>query len=408
VTNFSESTLNSPLGGSGDDERIAIFMPSIELGGQSRAAINLLTKLSEKSYGLQLDLLVIDVDPDLGVQIPKSVNVHYIGREIPIPGASRFLSTRMRRSLGSVKGLVSYLREYRPTALISFQSSVIAVIASRLARTTTRMIVRESNHPTEAVKELGWFRAQLGLWAKRIAYKRADAIVAISQGASENLKQALHLPADLVNVIYNPTSRPELRELSLESTGVEFLDASDHVPAIVYVGRFAHQKDVPTLVRAFGIVRQQIECRLVLVGDGEKRSEIEDLVSELGLSADVDFVGFRYNPYPFMARASVFTVTSIYEGNPNALIEALTCGAPSISTDCPSGPREVLMDGAGGELVPMGDHGALAESMMRYLRDPEYAAGLLELAKANLHRFYPETAAERYLKLVRGAELDPL
>jgi len=136
------------------------------------------------------------------------------------------------------------------------------------------------------------------------------------------------------------------------------------------IGRLTKAKNYSTLIEAFAKVRQQRDVRLAILGNGEERPSLEGLVRRLGLENDVWLPGFVDPPYPYLARASVFVQSSIWEGFPTVIVEALAFGVPVVSTDCPSGPREILENGRFGELVPVGDVEALADAIRRALDVP--------------------------------------
>jgi len=140
-------------------------------------------------------------------------------------------------------------------------------------------------------------------------------------------------------------------------------------PLLLAVGRLQMQKDYPTLIRAFAQVRQSRRARLLILGEGKERLMLEALIKKLGLEEDVSLPGFVMNPYAYMARASLFVLSSRWEGLPTVLIEALCCGTPVVSTDCPSGPREILRDGQYGQLVPVAQADALAKAIETTLAD---------------------------------------
>jgi glycosyltransferase involved in cell wall biosynthesis len=174
---------------------------------------------------------------------------------------------------------------------------------------------------------------------------------------------------------------------------------------VLGAGRLHPQKDFPTLLRAFARVRAQRPARLVVLGSGKRaarRAALLALAGRLGVGADVDLPGFAENPYAYMARAAVFALSSAWEGLPTALIEAMACGCPVVSTDCPSGPAEILEGGRYGELVPVGDDAALAAALLRALDAPPARAAL----RARAAQFSLEAAVERYLPVLfpeRGA-----
>jgi glycosyltransferase involved in cell wall biosynthesis len=198
-----------------------------------------------------------------------------------------------------------------------------------------------------------------------------------------------------MRVIYNPVVTPKLFEQAKEQIDHEwFIEGSP--PFILGVGRFSTQKDFPTLIRAFSIVQKQMPARLMILGEGEDRPQIEALVRDLGLTSEVALPGFVSNPYAFMSRAAVFVLSSVYEGLPTVLIEAMAVGTPVVSTDCPSGPREILEFGKYGKLVPIGDSEAIANAIVTTLKHPIDVEALRQQAQ----KFSLENTVNGYLELI--------
>lgn len=185
---------------------------------------------------------------------------------------------------------------------------------------------------------------------------------------ADDLSRTFGIPAERIQVIYNPIVTPELRTKAQAPLEHPWFGAGEP-PVILAAGPLTAQKDFLTLVRAFALVRQRRAARLLILGEGEEWRALEALAERLGLEKDVSLPGFVANPYPYMTRASLFVLSSRWEGLPGVLIEALYCGLPLISTDCPSGPREILADGRYGQLVPVGDAMALARAIERSLND---------------------------------------
>jgi glycosyltransferase involved in cell wall biosynthesis len=162
----------------------------------------------------------------------------------------------------------------------------------------------------------------------------------------------------------------KIRGKSLEAINHPWFQKEDSTPIILGVGRLVPQKDFSTLIKAFSRVRRSRPAHLVIIGEGRQRSEFTTLAQSLGIEKDIWMPGFFDNPYAFMSKASMLVLSSIYEGLPNVLIEALACGCPIVSTDCPSGPSEILEKGKFGTLVPMGDIHALAQAIHHTLNNP--------------------------------------
>jgi glycosyltransferase involved in cell wall biosynthesis len=231
----------------------------------------------------------------------------------------------------------------------------------------------------------------------RWTYPWADKIVAVSKGVADELILALGLPQERVQVIYNPVVTPDLLTKAEEPVNDPWLQPG-RPPVILAVGRLAVQKDYPTLLKAFALVRAQRPAYLLILGEGPERPFLEALARRLGIAEDVRMPGFVENPYPYMRRASVLVLSSLFEGLPTVLIEAMACGLSVVSTDCPSGPREILQDGKYGHLVPVGDHYALAEAIVQTINTPMNP----EILKIRALDFSASKAIADYVKIIDG------
>jgi glycosyltransferase involved in cell wall biosynthesis len=315
------------------------------------------------------------------------------------------LTRRSPSAYRMLPALVRYLREHQPDALISnfpFEN-LLAIAARRLAATDTALIVSEHNMVDLARRrEAKWKRRFLpGLLRRQ--YPMADAIAAVSDGIAEDLAERTGLPRERIKRIYNPIV--DARLLARARERPEHLWFRPEAPPIVLgAGRFASQKDFPTLVRAFARVRMQRPARLIILGqdqDGQHEALLA-LAHELGCEQDVSLPGYVLNPFAYMAGAAVFALSSRYEGFANVVAEALACGCPVVSTDCRSGPSEILAGGRYGRLVPVGDDAALAEAILEAIDQPGRAAGRRQQASM----FSVERALTDYLRLIEAARAE--
>jgi glycosyltransferase involved in cell wall biosynthesis len=295
----------------------------------------------------------------------------------------------------ALPALVRLLNARRPSVLLSAcaNSNVVAVAAARLARASVRVVVCEPTTLSRVALDTRRVRHRLVPPAARWAYARADAVVAISEGVADDLETALKIPRARVHVIPNPLTPGIFAEAAAPSQHAWLRDGG--APVLLSVARLTPAKDLPTLLHAFARLRAVLPARLLVLGEGEERKRLEALVRRLGLDADVDLAGYAANPYPAMAAADAFVLSSRREGLPTVLLEALALGAPIVATDCPSGPREILEDGRLGRLVPPRDPAALAEAMLAALaerRSPPQRSGLA--------RYSVGAVADRYLKVL--------
>ncbi|HEY9651411.1 MAG TPA: glycosyltransferase, partial [Coleofasciculaceae cyanobacterium] len=317
---------------------LAIFLTSLDGGGAERVLVNLARGFAEQS--LSVDLVLVKAEGSFLSLVPPEVRV---------------VNLNANRLLASLPSLVRYLKENRPTAMLSAleDSNIVALWSRFLAGVSTRLVVsvhntlsRESQHSTEIKRRISPYLA-------RWFYSSADAIVTVSQGAADDLV-GLGFSPEEIQVIYNPVVTPELFEKVTEPLDHPWFEPSSP-PVILGVGRLEKQKDFPTLIRAFALVQQQRPARLMLLGEGKERPYLEALVQELGIEEHVALPGFVDNPYAYMGKSAVFVLSSLFEGLPTVLIEAMAGGTRLVSTDCESGPAEILSNGQYGKLVRVGD-----------------------------------------------------
>ena len=362
--------------------RLAIFVTSMQGGGAQHAMLNLAQGLAKRGYAT--DLVLAKAEGPFLAEVPDSVRV---------------VDLKASRVLMSLPALVRYLRRERPQAMLAVlnYANVIALWARRLAGTNMRLVVSERNTFSLANKHALRQRARLMPQLIRRFYPWADGIVAVSKGVAEDLARVTGIPREHIRVIYNPIVTPELREKANAPLDHPWFNPGQP-PVLLAVGRLSPQKDFRMLIQAFARVRETRQMRLLILGEGRERLSLEVLVRELGLEQDISMTGFVANPYPYMARASLFVLSSRWEGLPGVLIEALCCGAPLIATDCPSGPREILADGQYGQLVPVGDVSALAKAIEASL-DGE----ALRPSRRSWLPFELEAVVNQYIDMLLGS-----
>ena len=362
---------------------ITFFIPNLGYGGAERVTVNLLKALSE--HDVVLDLVLTNLEA------PSPSN--YLDE---VPRSVKVINLATGRISNSILPLANYIRECQPHALISHLSyaNVAAVFAKQLARTKTRLVLVEHN-TVSAHKSTG-FTSKLVKSLMKLTYPQAEFIVTVSEAASRDLEKYLGFESGRVKTIYNPIVGPDLFTKSNTSLDHPWFQ-SDSTPVFLAVGRLVELKDFSTLIQAFALLRKVKNSRLVILGDGELRDELENLAKALGISEDVWLAGFVDNPYVYMRRATALVLSSRSEGLPNVLIEAMACGCPVISTDCFSGPREILDSGKYGALVPVGDVQAMSQAMLEVL---EQSVNKQQLIQRALDIASFEKAASEYLELL--------
>lgn len=335
--------------------RIALFLPNLGAGGAERVVVQLANEFANR--GIEVDLVVGTATGPLRAHIAPRVKLVDLGA---------------RRTWRSLFGLIRYVRENRPKAMLSTlpHANIVAGIALWVARVPVRWVLREANLMSVQRARARGIRSILSVRASVFAYRYAAAVVALAEEMAADLQQEYGVPATKIAIIYNPVDILDLRARAAVGVAHPWLAANRPMPVIVSVGRLEPQKDYPTLLRAFAKVSAVRPVRLIILGEGSQRDDLLALARELSIADRVDLHGYVQNPSPFVVSCDAFVMSSVYEGMPNALIEALALGATIVSTDCRSGPKEVLDYGRHGRLVPVSDVDALSREIHAALNHP--------------------------------------
>jgi glycosyltransferase involved in cell wall biosynthesis len=318
-----------------------------------------------------------------------------------MPPETRIIDLKASSLWKSLPGLVRYLRQERPLAMFAADHypNEIAIMARKIAGVSTRTIVSERNQLSKTARNSTQIKARLAPLFARFLYPLADGIMAVSHGVAQDLAETASLPLERIETIYNPVINPEMLLKAKEPVEHPWF-APGEPPVILGVGKLEQQKDFPTLIQALAKVRRSQPARLMILGWGPDRPQLEALVKDLELEDAVYLPGYIKNPYPYMKRAAVFALSSAWEGLPTVLIEAMALGTPVVSTDCESGPLEILAGGKYGYLTPVGDSEALADSILQVL------SGNPKSVDAHwLDQFGLENATQKYVKILGLAEL---
>ena len=359
-------------------DRILLVLPSLERGGGERVLLQLAGSFVASDREVHIAVL-LGGGPLRGF-VPDGVTLHEL---IDAGDALRGLALVWR----ALPRLASLIRTIKPHAVLSTMTgtNLLVALACMVVRPRAHLVLREAASLVNA-------KGALKRLAMRWFYRRADGLVAVSAGVAQDLR-GLGLSGDRIHVIRNPVDVGRLRHLA--EVGQPLSDHGDE-PYVVALGRLAEQKDHPTLLQAYASSALRASHRLVIVGGGEWHGKLKHLTDELGLGNRVLFTGAMDNPYRVLSDAKLHVLSSRWEGYPNVLLEALALGVPVVSTDCPHGPREILVDGRHGRLVPVADASALARAMDQELKKP--SSGIEAVLAA--HR--PQVVASGYLALLDG------
>jgi glycosyltransferase involved in cell wall biosynthesis len=334
-------------------KKISVLSPSLRGGGIERQLLLLSDELRRR--GLDVDLVVVN-----------TANTAYAP-----DSSAQLVDLKAARISRGLVPLVNYLRRTRPQVMISAETpvNVLALLARMITGIPKRLVVSERIHLSSAVahatRPQDYWRPLL----IRCLYPFADQVVAVSKGVAADLTASAGLKAAAIRPLYNMFDISHILAESQCDPALPWL-GRDASPVIITAGRLSPQKDQHTLIRAFAILRSRRPCRLLILGTGPEQPGLQELARELHVEDDILMAGFVANPFACVARAAVFVLSSAWEGLPGVLIEALACGTPVVSTDCPSGPSEILENGKYGALTPVGDAQALAEAISSMLEHP--------------------------------------
>ena len=373
--------------GEGMKKPVVFFLPDLQGGGAEKATVRIICALLAR--GIHSELLLLNTEGVYFGELPESYPITSLDA-----GNLRFYPNY----LFAFPRLVFFLHKRESGVIISNLShlNVMLLFARILSRKQVKIIAVEHNNFSTVIRNTSKFSPKFLPPLMRWLYPKADFIVGVSQGVVEDLKRVLRFGSEKFRVIYNPIVDDRLLKKAEEPLDHPWFREGES-PVILAAGRLHISKDFPTLLRAFALVRKQIPARLVILGEGEERKELENLAQELGIREDLDLPGFVENPYKYMKRATVFVLSSQWEGLPTVLVEAMACGCPVVATDCPSGPAELLENGKWGRLVPPGDPEALAKAILDTL---EGGVSRVEAATNVQKRFSMIAIVEQYLKVL--------
>lgn len=304
-------------------------------------------------------------------------------------------SVRTANIVGLLPRLRRLVQQWQPDVVMSF------LPRANLANILTQAIVGRSNFRSiinaRNFNSVQYERSRSGRAYKRLlrwAYPRADLALANAEALERNLTTDFGVTPEKTGTIHNPFDRNLIERRSHETVALSGIPTD--VPIILNVARLTAHKRHALLINAFAEVRKTMPAHLVIVGEGPERGQLEQLSAELDISKHVSLLGWCDNPFAYMRRADVFVLTSDFEGFPSVLVEAMICGCPVISADCPSGPREILASGQWGVLIPVGDQVAVVQAVINLLQNPQRRKDLADLGRQRAQAFDIEKITEQY------------
>ncbi len=390
-------------------KHLAIFIPSLEGGGVARVMLHLAKAFVESGH--QVDLLLCETKGAFLDAIPPTIKVidlkptsSWMSRLLILTGNPTLILTLLLpillakkppKTIRYLSDLTAYLVREKPDSLLSAKThaNLIAIWARSHAASQTRMVVSERSTISTVIQNSRKWRWRFVQPLIQKVYPKADLVTAVSDGVAADVSSCAGLPQACVTTIYNPILIDHINAQGSLPISHPWFE-TDTIPIILGVGRLVPAKDFSTLVKAFARIHATRPARLIILGEGRERQKLESLANQLGIASDFLLPGFETNPYAYMSRATVFVLSSLLEGLPNALIEALACGCPVVSTNCRNGPQEILANGDFGALVPVGDERAMADAIRATLEDPPNR----ERLRSRAAEFDIDAIAKQYLQ----------
>ncbi len=358
-------------------QHIAFILNSLAGGGTEKVILTLAEEFI--SRGIKVDLLVCKHDGALIKNTPQGTNVielkkhnrltlfKYIFKLPPVDWLSLvaiLFSRKIPKPFSRIPSLQKYLALSKPEAILSSQNTVniVSLWTKSLSTTNTNFIIRQSNFLSKSMPAgKNYIERKILLPLAKRWYKRADKIITVSHEIQDDLIKNFLINKNKITTIYNPLHLIKITKLASKKPDDPWF--TDSIPIVLAVGRLNKVKNYPLLFKAIKKVNEHQHVRLIVLGDGSERESLEHLANKLNIKSFMKMPGYMSNPYQYMKHSDVFALSSNHEGLPNVLQEAMACGCKIISTDCPSGPKEILSNGSYGKLIPVNDVDAMASAI---------------------------------------------
>lgn len=381
-----------------ETKKIIFVVHSLRGGGAEKVASTLIESLQGPENNLELTLVLFGPEQ---LKIPKiNINVKYLNvRE------SGNIACTIKKFFTVIYRLSKIFKRESPSVILSFMdySNVVCIIANLLSGKKHRVVISVHAPPTAQMDKYAanYWDKIMGMLIKRI-YNSALSIIAVSRHTRDDLVENYGINKNLIHIIHNPIDLDKINFLSSESISDELFN--ENVPIILSVGRLSKEKGIEFLLRAFSRIEQKTNARVVILGEGKENANLNKLSKELGINKKVYFLGFKDNPYKYMKRSSVFVLPSLYEGFGVVLIEAMACDIPIVATKSYEGIEEIVDHERTGLLVPVADEEALANAMLRLLKNPEERSEYSVHARRKAMEFSVEKISGEYKRVLMNVE----
>ncbi len=368
---------------------VLFVLPSREIGGAETKLFELLSGLSGIRKILLTHRAVADYYSGLDINI-YTFEDHGCHKPLPVSPlktiryAKAIAKTSRRESSSCLIGIMHTGSFYVSAArdIFRINSPYIGTIEGNI----TAYFDSEERSPTVIEKSLLWY-----------LLNRPSLLVVPSEGVRNDLRNSFGIAQEKIRVIYNGIDITKVQEAARKQA-----DITDGYrgKTILTSCRLNSQKDFLTLLKAFKTVKEKVDSRLIIVGDGELKEEIVGHAKNLGIEGDLTLTGFQQNPFTFMKTADVSVLSSFFEGFGNVIVESMALGTPVVATDCPSGPSEIIQHGISGFLVPVRDHKGMADAILRILTVEKTRNTLVQHGLERAEHFRVDRMIEKFTGII--------
>jgi len=360
-------------------KKLIIFMPSIEGGGVEKNLFIVTNYLSNKID----NLTVITASYKYKKKFNKKINLI-----LPKKKIWNELGRRLKYLVCLIL-LIKFLLKNKNSAVFAFQANLYCVIVCKLL--SIKIIIRSNSAPE------GWSRNIIKKYLYKSIINKADKVMVNSHDFKKSMKKKFDVNC---KVIYNPLNNIEIKKRS--KTKIKNLYPKKTIK-IINVGRFVDQKDQITLLKSLNLIKDKINFHLILMGRGILKKKLTHYISVNNLKKNITFINFKKNPYPYIKQSDLFVLSSKFEGLPNVLLEAIVLKKFIISSNCPTGPREILLNGKAGYLFSVGDFKQLSKKILLFSKNStKVNNSFVRKAFNSLQRFDYDANLNNYLNLVKS------
>jgi len=360
-------------------KKLVLFMPSLEGGGV------------EKNFFLISNFLIKKLDDVSVITISKKYKYKF-NKKISFLSTKYFFWDSFGRITKYIISLYLLFIEYlknRNLTVFCFQGNILCIIFCKIFR--VKIIIRPNSSPS------GWSQNPFKKFIFSNMLKLADVIIVNSIKFKNELKEKLNIDAEC---IYNPLNYKEIKKLSKKKISNRFFKTDSL--KIINIGRLVDQKDQITIVKAVNYLKNRVNINLLIIGEGDKKDKLIRYINSNNLKKIVKIKNHTKNPFPYIKSSNIFILSSLFEGLPNVLLEAITLNCFVISTDCPTGPSEILDKGKGGLLFKTSDYMDLSNKILTFIANKKKYEKKLKFAHKRLNRFNYDLNLNKYFNAVRA------